>query len=78
VQRAITELPRRALVPHYADPTTIEVTFLTADMAESCAVIHGAELLTDQPRTVRVAGYDRLALFRAFVGMIQITRALVE
>jgi D-amino peptidase len=78
VQRAITEMPHRALVPRYTDPTRVEVTFLTADMAEACEVIHGAELLPDQPRTVRLEGGDRLALFRAFVGMILITRALVE
>ncbi len=85
VQRALTDVQHtqtdrgsRRLVPSYATPTHIEVTFLTADMAEACTVLHGVKLHHDDPRTVVCEGTDRLALFRTFVGMVLITRALVE
>lgn len=78
VQRALSQMAGKALVPVYASPTRVEVTFLTADMAGACAVLRGVELVPEQPRTVRCVGDDRLAIFQAFVGMIQITRALVE
>jgi D-amino peptidase len=56
----------------------VEVTFLTADMAESAAWLRGVELVAGHSRTVAFAGTDTLALFRTFVTMIQLTRALVE
>ncbi len=77
-QRAIAALSTRQLVPVYATPTTIEVTFMTADMAAACLAIRDCEVLSDQPRTVRCVGRDRLAIFRSFVAMIAITRSLVE
>jgi D-amino peptidase len=78
VQDALASMAGRDLVPHYPRPARFEVTFLTADMAEACLVIRGVTALPDQPRTVVCAGEDLLELFRTFVGMVMITRALVE
>lgn len=64
--------------PAFDQPARIEVTFLTADMAESAAWLRGVELVAGQSRTVAFEGTDTLALFRTFVTMIQLTRALVE
>jgi D-amino peptidase len=64
--------------PAFEQPVRVEVTFLTADMAESAAWLRGVEALAGQTRTVAFEGTDTLALFRTFVTMIQLTRALVE
>ncbi len=64
--------------PQFASPVQIEVTFLTADMAESAAWLRGVEPVEGQTRTVTFAGTDTLTLFRTFVTLIQLTRALVE
>lgn len=78
VQHALELVGQQQMLPVYADPTRIDVTFLTADMAAACAIIRGVEVLADQPRTARATGGNLLDLFRAFVGMIMLTRALVE
>ncbi len=77
-QHALSELSRHQLVPAYPAPARIEVTFLTADMAEACLVLRGVERVAEQPRTVAATNDDLLELFRIFVGMVMITRALVE
>jgi len=64
--------------PTFAAPVRIEVTFLTADMAESATWLRGVEPVAGQSRTVTFEGADTLALFRTFVTMIQLTRPLVE
>lgn len=64
--------------PVFETPTQIEVTFLTADMAEMSAWLHGVRLVEEQTRTVRLEGNDPLFLFRTFVTMVMLTRALVE
>ncbi|HLV99814.1 MAG TPA: M55 family metallopeptidase [Ktedonobacterales bacterium] len=64
--------------PAFDQPVRVEVTFLTADMAESATWLRGVELVAGQTRTVSFEGSDMLALFRTFVTMIQLTRALVE
>ena len=64
--------------PAFDQPARIEVTFLTADMAESATWLRGVELVDGHTRTVAFAGSETLALFRTFVTMIQLTRALVE
>ncbi len=64
--------------PTFASPVHIEVTFLTADMAESATWLRGVEPVTGQSRTVAFEGTNLLALFRTFVTLIQLTRALVE
>jgi D-amino peptidase len=64
--------------PQFAGLTRVEVTFLTADMAESATWLRGVELVAGASRTVSFEGSDTLALFRTFVTIIQLTRALVE
>ncbi|HEY7355104.1 MAG TPA: M55 family metallopeptidase [Ktedonobacterales bacterium] len=64
--------------PAFEQPARVEVTFLTADMAESAAWLRGVEVVAGQSRTIAFEGSDTLALFRTFVTMIQLTRALVE
>jgi D-amino peptidase len=64
--------------PRFGAETRIEVTFLTADMAEMAAWLRGVELVAEQPRTVAFSGDDTLQLFRTFVTLVMLTRALVE
>ncbi len=64
--------------PAFDQPVRVEVTFLTADMAESATWLRGVALVDGQTRTVSFEGSNTLALFRTFVTMIQLTRALVE
>jgi hypothetical protein len=78
VRHALSQMSGRRLLPIYASPVRVEVTFLTADMAASCAIIRGVECPPERPRVAVCTGTDLLEVFRAFVGMIQITRALVE
>ena len=51
---------------------------MTADMAEMAAWLRGVEVVDGQARTVRFSGSDRLDLFRTFVTIVMLTRALVE
>ncbi len=74
---ALTEA-KPASAPSFAPGTRVELTFLTADMAEMCAWIPGVELVAGQPRTVAFGGDDPLAIFRTFVTLVMLTRALVE
>ncbi len=67
-----------ASAPAFTTPIHIEVTFLTADMAEMSAWLHGVELAEDRSRTVSLTGDDPLLLFRTFVTMVILTRSLVE
>ena len=71
-------LPHAA--PRFPIPTTLELTFLTADMAEMAAWLHGVELAGSgsNPRTITYTSDDPLAIFRTFVPMVMLTRALVE
>jgi D-amino peptidase len=74
---ALTErLP--ASPPMFARPIRLEVTFLTADMAEMAAWLRGVELAGDDARTARYTADDPLDVFRTFVTMVMLTRALVE
>ncbi len=77
-QRALSNMGGRDLVPRYPHPARFEVTFLTADMAEACLALRNVERVPQQTRTVAAASDDLLDLFRTFVGMVMITRALVE
>lgn len=67
-----------ATAPHLETPIRLEVTFLTADMAEMSAWLHSVRLVEGQSRTVLLEGNDPLALFRTFVTMVMLTRSLVE
>ena len=81
----ITEAARAALgaqrptsAPVFPSPTTVELTFLTADMAEMSAWIHGVERVDGASRSVRFQGADLLNLFRTFVTVVLLTRSIVE
>lgn len=69
---------RPASPPRFPTPTTLELTFLTADMAEMAAWLHGVEVISGQPRTIRYTSDNLLAIFRTFVTMVMLTRAIVE
>jgi D-amino peptidase len=73
-------IQRLGSIPRPAFPadTTIEVTFLTADMAEMAAWLRGVELVAFRGRTVRFGGDDPLRLFQTFVTMVYLTRSIVE
>jgi D-amino peptidase len=60
--------------PHGAE---IELTFLTADMAEMAAWLRGVELVPERSRTVRFGGAP-LEMFQTFVTIVLLTRSLVE
>jgi D-amino peptidase len=55
---------------------TIEITFLTADMADMSTWIRGVE--RSGPRVVAVTDDDPLTLYRRFVTIISLTRSIVE
>ena len=57
-------------------PATLEVTFLTADMAEMATWIRGVQRAG--PRGVAITDDDPLRLFRTFVTIIALTRSIVE
>jgi len=67
-----------ASAPTFPRPTTVELTFLTADMAEMSAWVRGVELVEGNARAVRFGGDDLLDLFRTFVTLVMLTRGLVE
>lgn len=69
---------RPASAPTFPESSTLELTFLTADMAEMAAWVRGVELVAGSTRTVRFSGQDKLALFRTFVTLVMLTRNLVE
>ena len=71
-----TRLPPSA--PRFPAPTRLEVTFLTADMAEMAAWLKGVELLAGQTRTVAYTSDSPLDVFRTFVTIVMLTRAIVE
>ena len=57
-------------------PVTLEVTFQVADMAEmSCRVRHVERVA---PRTIAIRDENLLDLYRSFVAVILLTRALVD
>jgi D-amino peptidase len=57
-------------------PATLEITFLTADMAEMSTWIRGVERA--DARTVTATDQDPLRLYRTFVTIISLTRSIVE
>jgi D-amino peptidase len=62
--------------PRIALPATLEVTFLTADMAEAAAFLHGVERTA--ARAISFSGDDPLHLYRTFVTIVALTRGLGE
>ncbi len=64
--------------PRFGPDTRIEVTFLTADMAEMATWLRGVEPAEGRPRTVTLGGDEPLQLFRTFVTLVYLTRSIVE
>jgi D-amino peptidase len=62
--------------PQFSLPVTLEITFLVADMAEMATWIRGVE--RSAPRTVTVTSEHLLDLYRTFVTIVTLTRALVD
>ena len=57
-------------------PATLEITFLTADMAEMATWIRGVQ--RGGPRAVAITDDDPLRLYRTFVTIVALTRSVVE
>ena len=74
VYQALSE--PNAAPPVFHLPATLEVTFLSPDMAEQATWLRGVERLTST--TVSVTDDDPLRLYRAFMTMVFLTRSLVE
>jgi D-amino peptidase len=64
--------------PNFTGDIELSITFLTADMAEMSAWLHNVELLGTDTRTVRFVSSQPLDVFRTFVTIVMLTRALVE
>jgi len=62
--------------PPFKQPVELDVTFLVADMAEMAQWVRGVERLG--PRTVRLSNENLLDLYRTFVTVVTLTRALVD
>jgi D-amino peptidase len=60
--------------PDIAVPSTLEVTWRTADMAEMATWIRGVERVA--PRVTRAGDTDRLRLFRTFITSVLLTRGI--
>jgi D-amino peptidase len=65
-----------ASAPAIELPATLEITFLTADMAEMATAIRGVERA--DVRTVSATDEDPLRLYRTFVTTVALTRAIVD
>jgi D-amino peptidase len=65
-----------AQVPAITLPATLEILFLTGDMAEMATWIQGVTRV--DARTVTVTDDDPIRLFRTFITVVQLTRAIVE
>jgi D-amino peptidase len=66
--------PSQLRPPAIALPATVEVDFLTADMAEAATLARDTRRVA--PRTVATSGDDPLELYRRFTAMITLTRPL--
>lgn len=64
------------LPPVFNRPVSLQVTFLVADMAEMALWIRGVERVGT--RTVSIRSEDLLELYRIFVTVVTLTRALVD
>ncbi|MGI3783361.1 MAG: M55 family metallopeptidase, partial [Janthinobacterium lividum] len=65
-----------AALPQISLPATLEVLFLTGDMAEMATWIKGVTRV--DVRTVTMTDDDPIRLFQTFVTVVQLTRAIVE
>ena len=62
--------------PQFTLPVSLEITFLVADMAEMAQWVRGVERVG--ARTVKLVGDNLLDLYRMFVTVVTLTRALVD
>jgi D-amino peptidase len=62
--------------PSVAMPATIEIRFVSPDMAEQAAWVRGVSRLDSV--TVALAGDDPLRLYQSFIMLVYLTRSLVE
>jgi D-amino peptidase len=62
--------------PAIAMPATLEVTFLTPDMAEMATWIHRVERA--DARAVTITDENPLRIYRTFVTMVALTRSIAE
>ena len=62
--------------PRIELPATLEVSFHNGDLAEMATRVVGVE--RSGTREVRIAGEDPVGLFRTFVTVVLLTRAIVE
>src|SRR5215470_20307600 len=73
VESALSALPSP---PVLTLPATIEVDFLSPDMAEQSSWVRGVSRVDS--RTVSLRDDDPLRLFRTFITLVYLTRSLVE
>ena len=73
--RAVRNLKDMHL-PVFTRPVLLEVTFLVADMAEMALWVRGVERVG--PRSITIQSEDLLELYRMFVTVVTLTRALVD
>ena len=66
---------RAMQAPQFAVPVSLEITFLLADMAEMAQWVRGVERVN--ARTVKLTNENLLDLYRMFVTVVTLTRALV-
>jgi len=62
--------------PEFKQPVSLEITFLVADMADMVQWVRGVERIA--PRTVALTSENLLDLYRMFVTVVTLTRALVD
>lgn len=62
--------------PDFTRPVSLEVTFLVADMASMACRVRGVEQIA--PRTISIHDENLLDLYRSFVAVVLLTRALVD
>jgi D-amino peptidase len=74
-RRALENVPS-AKLPAIDLPATLDITFLTADMAEMATRIRGVQRA--DTRTATITDDDPLSLYRTFVTIIALTRSIVE
>src|SRR5258708_3485972 len=62
--------------PVFTRPVSLEVTFLVADMAEMACWVRNVERIG--PRTIAIRNENLLDLYRSFVAVLLLTRALLD
>jgi len=65
-----------AQLPAIELPATLEISFQNGDLAEMATWVQGVERV--DARTVQVTGEDPIGLFRTFITVVLLTRAIVE